>query len=301
MKSAKLQLIAAMLIFGSIPIFVRSLPFTSAQIAIARGIVGSAFLFVYGVLLKRAVSWERIRPNLPILLASGAALGFNWILLFQAYRYTSVSNATIGYYFAPVIVMFLSPWVLKEPLNALKAGCILAALAGMVCIAGVGGGAAGGTGLLGIALALGAAALYATIVLLNKFLRGVSGIESSLMQLGLSALALLPYVMFTDGLPFASMTLPSGLLLLLVGVLHTGFVYLLYFSVLQKLPGQTVAVYSYIDPVSAILMSALFLGESLTAMQMLGGALVLGATFVNERFGGRAEVPAEEVAVELGG
>lgn len=284
MNKQKLLFALAMLIFGSIGLFVRTLPFTSSQIALARGLIGSAFLFASSFILKKGISFKRIRNNLKVLLPLGIMLGFNWILLFQAYRYTSIANATVSYYCAPVIVMLLTPVVFKEPLTRTNVLCIFAAMAGMVCISGA-GGALDRQNLIGIAYGFGGAVFYAAIVLTNKFLKDISDFESAFTQLFVAALALLPYVLLTDGISFAGASAGAVLLLILVGVVHTGFSYLLYFASLPRLDSRTIATFSYIEPISAILLSSLFLAEPMTLVQAAGAVLILGATLVNELAG----------------
>lgn len=286
MKKARIQFVLSMLIVGSMGLFVRNIPFSSAQIALVRGILGCASIFVFSLLLSQKVSGEKIKVNRWILIASGIALGVNWILLFQAYKYTTISNATICYYFAPVLVMILSPLILKESLNTLKVMCIVAALVGLVCIAGV-SQTSGENDFVGVLYGLGAAVLYATVIFLNKRLKDITGIESSIVQLGIAAVSLLPYVLLVDGVQLDKMTVKPIALLLIVGVVHTGVVYLLYFSSMRELSGQSIAALSYIDPVVAIILATIFLHEKMTIMQLIGGILILGATFVNEIYGQR--------------
>lgn len=278
MKIARIQVIVAMAIWGSIGLFVKNIAFTSAQIALVRGFVGFVFILLFSLMTGRKVSYKNIKANALTLIFSGIALGLNWILLFQAYKYTSISNATICYYFAPVIIMMLSPIILKEALNVIKIVCIITALIGLACIAGVSKGV-GTHDLIGIFFGLCAAVLYATVVFLNKKLKNITGIESSMLQLGISAFALFPYVLISEGVNFENTTTSSIVLIFLVGVVHTGVVYMIYFSALQKLSAQSAATLSYIDPVVAILISALFLKESMSAIQIIGGILILGATF----------------------
>lgn len=286
MNKQKLLFALAMLIFGSIGLFVRTLPFTSSQIALARGLIGSAFLFASSFIFKKGLSFKRIRSNLKVLLPLGIMLGFNWILLFQSYRYTSIANATVSYYCAPVIVMLLTPVLFKEPLTRTNVICIFAAMAGMVCISGA-GGALDRQNLIGIAYGFGGAVFYAAIVLTNKFLKDISDFESAFTQLFIAALALLPYVLLTDGIRLAGASAGAVLLLILVGVVHTGFSYLLYFASLPRLDSRTIATFSYIDPISAILLSSLFLAEPMTLIQAAGAVLILGATLVNDLVGMR--------------
>ncbi|EPS51462.1 cysteine transporter [Clostridium botulinum CFSAN002367] len=281
MKIARIQFLLSMLIVGSIGLFVRSIPFSSAQIALVRGILGCAFVLVFSLMSGQKISGKNIKGNLWILIASGIALSVNWILLFQAYKYTTISNATICYYFAPVLVMILSPLILKEPLSVLKVLCIVAALVGLTCIAGV-SKKAGANDFVGILYGLGSAVLYATVIFLNKCLKDIKGIESSIVQLGVSAISLLAYVLMSEGFKLDEMTVTPIVLLLIVGVIHTGVVYLLYFSSMRELSAQSVAALSYIDPVVAILLASIFLHEKMTIVQIIGGILILGATFFNE-------------------
>lgn len=284
MTKDKFKLILAMALWGSIGIFVRQIPLSSAAIAMYRAIIGSLFLAALFLLRKRPLPAAAFRRNLPILLLSGTAIAANWILLFQAYRYTTVPIATLSYYFAPVFVMILSPFLLKERLTTRKFICILAAMAGMVLIIGIGGG--DGQAYrhpVGIAYGLGAAALYAGVMLSNQFLRQIEGMEITLSQLAIAALVLIAYVAFTEG--GSALVIPAASLpaLILLGIVHTGICYYLYFSSMQGLGAQTVAVLSYIDPVSSVLFAGLFLGEQLGLLQMAGGILILGSALLGSR------------------
>lgn len=281
-RRAKLEIVTAMLIFGSIGLFVRGIGMPSSVIAVVRGALGSVFLAAAGVLMKQKISVPALKANWLVLALSGAAIGFNWIFLFEAYRYTTVSCATLSYYCAPVFVILLSPLVLKERLTWKRLICAAGAIFGMALVADVFHIGEGGTNnLLGIGLGLAAAALYASVVLLNKFLKGLTGSESTSAQLAVAALVLLPYTVLTYSPGTAVFSAKAVFLLLVVGVVHTGFAYCLYFSSLQTLSGQTSAVMSYIDPVTAIFLSACLLGETMTPLQAAGGVLVLGMTLVS--------------------
>jgi RarD protein len=281
---AKIYLVLAMLTFGSIGLFVREIPLPSAQIAMTRGVIGSLFLLITSLFMKKKLSIASIKKNLFLLSASGAAIGFNWILLFEAYKYTTISNATLSYYFAPVFVVFLSPLVLKERLTKVKIVCILGAMAGMFLIAGSGNlGSFEAKELIGIGFGLSAAVLYASVVLMNKFMKDLTGLETTLVQLSTAALVLIPYVLLQGNLQFKELVGKEWFLLIFVGLIHTGIAYLVYFTVFQKLSSQTVAIFSYIDPISAIVMSAIFLGETMNGLQVLGGVLILGAAFLSGR------------------
>lgn len=296
MKKYKLGLIISMLIWGSIGIFVRYINFTSSQIALVRAILGSIFLIIFSMISKESLSKEKIKSNLLVLICCGICLGFNWIFLFQAYHYTTVSTATICYYLAPIIVMFLSPFLLKEKLNSVKVCCIVAAMIGMLCIVGIDKSSMGENNMVGILYGLSAACFYTGVVILNKFLKGISGRDSAIVQLSVSAIFLLPYVIFTEKISLVGVSSQSIILLLVLGVVHTGIAYLLYFTVIQKIESQTVAIYSYVDPISAIFMSAIILNESMSLLQIIGGILILGSTFISEVYSNK--IKSQEFLLE---
>ena len=279
---AKLKIIFAMVTFGTIGIFVRNIDLPSTVIALARGIVGTLFLLLVVFAKGQGVDKVAIKRNLKTLAISGACIGFNWILLFEAYRYTTVATATLAYYMAPIFVMMASPFVLKERLSAIKILCVAMALTGMVLVSGVVQSGTEGVDFTGILCGVGAASLYATVILLNKFIKEISAYDMTIMQLGLAALVLFPYTFAVENFGALTPDTTSLLLLAVVGVIHTGFTYALYFSSIQSLKAQTVAIFSYIDPIVAIILSAVLLNESMDIYSIVGAVLVLGSTFVSE-------------------
>lgn len=283
---AKSKIVTAMLVFGSIGVFVKNINMSSSEIAFLRGVIGSLFLIAASLFVRQKLSFPAIRKNAVLLVLSGAAIGVNWILLFQAYKYTTISNATLSYYFAPVFVVILAPFVLKEKLTGKKAACIITAMIGLFLVVDIGGGSAAGSynHPVGIMYGLSAAALYAGVVLMNKFIKDLSGFETTLVQLMVTALVLLPYILMGNGMDFSAVDVNSIILILVVGIIHTGIAYFLYFTSIRELEGQNIAVLSYIDPISAVLIAAVFLGESMNITQIIGGILILGSTFLSERF-----------------
>ena len=279
--------LSAMLIFGTIAIFVRNIELTSKEIAALRGVIGSIFLLGVMLFSKEKTSFSAIKKNLPILVLSGLGVGANWIFLFEAYKYTTVSIATLSYYCAPIFVTIMAPIILKEKISLIKFLCVCTAMIGMLCIVGTNKGSIGEgyNHFLGIIYGLTAAVGYASVILMNKFIKGLKGVETTVTQLVFASILLLPYVMITSGFDFSKMTGISWGYMIFLGIVHTGFAYALYFSSLKELKGQTIAVLSYIDPITAVLISALFLGEQLTIFQIIGGILILGSTFISETQG----------------
>ncbi|HHU73799.1 MAG TPA: DMT family transporter, partial [Clostridiales bacterium] len=272
--------VTAMLIFGSIGLFVRNIPISSGQVAAVRGLIGSLYLLISGMVIKQKISWKQVKKSFVLLFLSGAAIGFNWIFLFRAYHFTTIANATVSYYFAPVFVILFTPFILKERLKLYKIFCLICAVIGMFLIVGIDSGN-GWEQLTGVGYGLLAAILYAGAILINKFLKGLGGLETTLIQLSIATIILIPYVIFTEEIALGNLDIKSWVLLITLGIFHTGLAYLLYFTSIQRLNSQTIAIFSYIDPISAILMSGLFLGERMTGIQMIGGILILGAAFVS--------------------
>lgn len=281
--NAKASLILAMVIFGTIGIFRKYIPLPSGIVACARGILGVAFLLVFIKIKKIKMDRESIKKHLWILLVSGGFIGLNWVLLFESYRYTSVAVATLCYYMAPIFVMIVSPFLLKEKLTVKKVLCVIVALIGMVFVSGVlDGGISNVSEMKGILFGLGAAALYATVIMMNQKLREVPTYDKTIMQLGAAAVVLIPYILFVEDLSAVVLTPLIVFMLIIVGVVHTGIAYALYFGSMNGLKAQTVALFSYIDPIVAIILSAMFLKEPMTIYSAIGAVLVLGATMISE-------------------
>lgn len=271
---------AAMLVFGTIGLFVKNIGFPSSFISFARALTGSIFIALFMLVSGHGLDKKAVLKNLKLLIPSGIAMAFNWICLFEAYRFTGVAVGTLCYYMAPVIVVILSPIFLKEKLTAINVSSVLAAVIGAVLISGVVSGSA--KSAKGILLGLAAAALYSTVIMINKFVRNLSPIETTFVQLLTAAVTMIPYILLTEDVTDFVFDRRSVIFTLIVGIFHTGIVYMIYFSSVQKIPAQTTAVFSYIDPVTAIILSAVVLGERLDAVQLIGTFLILAATLFNE-------------------
>ena len=278
-----LMLITSMLIFGTIGIFRRFIPLSSGMLAFSRGLLGSAFLALFMRLSRRHSDEKLGLKTLLLLVLTGALIGFNWIFLFEAYNYTSVSTATMCYYMQPTIVILLSPLFLHERLTRRRLLCAAAAVAGMILVSGITGGAeAGARNLTVVFFGLGAAALYAAVVILNKKIALDDAYRRTAIQLTGAAVTLLPYLLLTEDFSAIHLTAASIALVLFVGAVHTGFAYALYFGSMKRLKAQSIAVLGYIDPVFALLLSAAVLHESLSPIALIGAALIIGSALISE-------------------
>ena len=282
-NKALLSLVASMLIFGTIGILRKYIPLSSGLIAFSRGIIGFIFLWVMLLIKKEPFSFKKLGKKAAVLFVSGAAMGLNWVLLFEAYNHTTVATATLCYYMAPVFVILASPFIFGEKLGLKKVFCVLCAVLGMFFVSGIfESGFGGAAELKGVLFGISAAVLYATVVILNKKTAEVPSFEKTLVQLGSAAITILPYILLTEDFSEIETKPLSLALLIIAGIVHTGIAYALYFGSIGKLPAQTTAIFSYIDPVSAIFLSAVFLDEKLSFYGITGAVLILGSAFLNE-------------------
>ncbi len=276
-----LAYISAMLIYGTLSLVVRNIDLSVGEMAFWRVIIALVLLLLYKRVTHGKLPFKKLgRDFLPLAL-SGIAISADWVLFFEAFKYTSVSVATLCYYFCPVLLMVLSPVIFKEKLTLRKCLFFTLATFGLVLI--VGGRPQGGSReLLGITLGLISALVYAFIIILNKSVKTVDGIDRTLIQFCFALLALAVYVPLTSGFHVGELKLKGLSCLVILGAVHTALAYGLYFSAVPKMKAQQVALLGYIDPLVAVIVSATFLQEKITTFQLIGGGMIIGFTILNE-------------------
>ena len=279
---SRMMMAVSMAIFGTVGLFVRQVDVSSGELALYRALMAASLIFVYLIVTRQKIPFAAIKKEIPLLLLSGVAMGFNWILLFQAYKFTTISVATLSYYFAPVIVTILCPIIFRERLTNKQILCFVMSTLGLVLITGIGDLSGGSSHFTGILFGLGAATLYATVVMLNKFIKNVEGIHRTFLQFLAAIAVLIPYVTLTTGVNLSGVDSIGWICLLVVGFIHTGITYCMYFTSLRDIPGQKAAILSYIDPLVAVIVSVTILGESMSFVQIIGGLMILGFTLWNE-------------------
>jgi len=293
--NGNLRVVLAMALFGSIGVFVKNINLPSMEIAFLRSAIASIALIMWAALrggrkgekgetggIKRLFE---DRKSFFYLAVSGALLGVNWVLIFQAYKFTTLSNANLVYYFSPVFVILFSPFLFNEKLTKVKVICVLIAVGGLAMILFNQPQNTGGNynHLLGVAYALLGGSLYAVMIFLNKKIKGVSGPDRTIVQISAAALVLLPFVLYRNAIHITDMKML--IFILILGLVHTAFGLSLYFSAMNDVKGQNIALLSYIDPISAVIWGVLIFQDSMTAFQILGGILIMVSTY----FGSRSE------------
>lgn len=278
---SKIIFIISMVIFGTIAVFVKAINVSSGEIALYRAILAALIIGLYLLITKQRIQIKEVKKDLALIAISGMLMGFNWIFLFEAYKYTTVSVSTLAYYFAPIIVMIVCPLLLKEKLTKKQIICFILSTIGLVLIIGISDLSLNSRHTIGVLLGLSAAVFYAAVIIINKYIKSISGIHRTLIQFLAAIIVLFPYVLITSGITINNLEINGWICLLIVGIVHTGITYCAYFSSLKNLKGQTVALLSYIDPFVAVLISFL-MNEKMTFLQIIGGILIILGTILNE-------------------
>lgn len=269
--------IVSLLIFGSNGVFASHIDMTSAEIVCMRTLIGSLALILVLLVSRTKLDCAVMKREAFKLIAAGICLGVNWALLFEAYKLMSVSIATLTYYLAPIIVLLLSPLLLREKQSARAYIGMCAAVVGLVLAVGLGDTSVSATGLI---VGLGSAVFYAGLIIFNKKIDGVTGLPLTTIEMVIAACVMLPYVLLTGGYVGFPPDMEGTLYLIFLCLVNTGLACWLYFSSMNRLPARAVALFGYVDPVSALIFSAVFLGDRMGALQIAGAVLVFaGAAF----------------------
>ena len=282
MKTAYAKYISSLLLFGSNGIVASHILLGSYEIVLTRTFIGSLFLIAAFLFSKGRLQCLKNKNHLAFLAISGASMGASWMFLYEAYAQVGVSVATLTYYCGPVIVMALSPLVFRERVTLPKIFGFAAVFLGMIFL--------NGTALLrdgfswGILCGILSALTYALMVIFNKKAESITGLENSMLQLVVSFVVVALFTLLKQGAAI-SFTMQSVFPILLLGIVNTGVGCYLYFSSIQKLQAQSVAIFGYLEPLSALFFSAIILHERLTLSQLAGAALILGGAALGELFG----------------
>jgi len=282
-EAARWQMLFSMAIFGTLGFFSRyTEAITSAELSLYRSASAVVIIGAIFMVQKKKLSLKKMKGEGALMLLSGIALAINWVFMFEAFRNTSIALATISYYFAPVLVTIISPFLFKEKLTKRQIFCFVMSTLGLALIVNVFDSSVGSDDTLGIIYGLLGAVFYATFIVLNKYIKSVGSMERSFYQFGIAALVMLPYTASVDGFHLVDLNGVGWLSLAVICLVHTVIMHYAYFEALGKLTGQEVAILGYIDPLVAVLISYFVFHESLTIAQGIGGVMILGFALWNE-------------------
>lgn len=295
MKKEYMKYVLSLLIFGTNGIVASHISLGSTGIVLFRTVIGSLFLLVLLLASKHAPRFSLMKGQWRWIFISGASMGLSWILLFEAYRRVGVGTATLVYYLGPVMVMAAAPFLFREKVTVFKIIGIGGAIVGMALVnfSGMSGGFS-----VGLLCGLLSAVLYAVMILGNKKVNLLSGLERTWIQLVIAGMVVIADAVVTKADVF-TVTGSQLIPLFILGVVNTGVACYLYFSSMHRLPAGSVAMCSYIDPLSALCFSAIFLGERMGPLQLIGAALILGGAAFGELYRPKRErsLQQEETAL----
>ena len=280
-----------MMLFGTIGTLSRFIDMPSSIICLGRAACGVLIILLYLLIRGERPDYDAIGRNAGWLCLSSVMLCANWICQFEAFKYTTIATSTLCYYMQPVFYILAAAVVLKEKLSAKKMICIAVAFCGMILVSGVIQTGFHISELKGVIFAVSGGFFYAMVVLINKYMKDISTVDTTIVQLLLVTVIMTPYSALTGAFAEAHVTTVGIICLVVLGLLHTGIAYIIYFDAVNKLPAQTVGILSYIDPVVAVMLSAFFLHEPVTVYTIAGAVMILGATAVSE-LGGQKEQAA---------
>lgn len=271
-----------MMLFGTIGTLSRFIDMPSSIICLGRAFVGVLVIPLLLRLRKQSLDFDAIKRNIGWLLLSSTLMCANWTCQFEAFKYTTIATGTLCYYMQPVFFIIASAIVLKEHVSLKKWLCVIVAFGGMVLVSGVINTGFDISEFKGALFGVAGGFFYAMVVLINKYMKNISPVDTTTVQLALVTLIMIPYTAATGAFGEIHITMSGVLCLIILGTVHTGIAYIYYFDSVNKLSAQTTGILSYIDPVEAVLLSALFLKEPLTIWTIAGAILILGATAISE-------------------
>ena len=280
-NSATLRYLFALGLYGTIGLFLHFTSYSSEFVVLCRGLLGSLFILLVLLYRKEKFDHVAIRKNLPLLICSGFALGFNWVFLFAGYRH-GIAITSLCNYLAPIIVVIISSLIYKEKINIYQVFCIITAFVGMLFLIGIFDNQSTGDPycvIYGLLAALG----FVILVLCNRRLTDIKPLEKTFVQLLASAAIVFPYVLFNKGFPTA-FDLRSTIIVIILGIFHTGVAYICYFSSIDTLSPQSIAVLGYLEPVLNVLIGALILNEKIGLSGIIGAIMIVGASLGNELY-----------------
>ncbi|MFI3238696.1 MAG: DMT family transporter [Lachnospiraceae bacterium] len=275
-----MMLLFPAMMWGTLGVFVRYIPMSSAHIALVRTVVGSVTLVIIYMFRGNKIDIRVLKNNFIKLFVAGACIGFNWVILFEAYKVTSVSVATVVYYIAPAVVIVVSPILFAEKLSWNKMIGVLCAIVGMAFVSFSAG--VGEVSIWGIFMAFCGAMMYATVTIVNKFIKDMGGFEAAMWEMIFAAGVLIPYCFLVEKDSFVIPDALGVVNVLTISILHTGVCYGIYFAAIQRMKAQSVAICSFADPFTALIISALFLRERMTLTQVIGAVLIIGGVMFAE-------------------
>ncbi len=276
--SDSLKYFISVFLYGTLGFFLAFIDVNSEFVVFCRGTFGCLFILVLLAIKKQKLDIEAIKKNFIYLVICGISLGLNEIFLFMGYKY-AVSLASLGNYTAPITIIILSAILYKDKLSIKQVLCILASFIGIVCLTGV--FSDNNSDIRGLIFGLCGSIGFVTLVFMNKKLKDIGPYDKTIVQLLFSSFTTLPLIFINESY-LISYDIKTISILLMLGIIHTGFAYCLYFDSINTLSPIKIAIIGYVEPVMSVLIGALFLNESMDTYAIVGTLLILGSAIISE-------------------
>ncbi len=281
MNKNNIKFILSMLIFGFNGILVTYIPWHSYEIVLSRTVIGSLSMLLILAFQRKKLVFFKNKKSLKMLILSGILIGLNWLFLYEAFKQLGVGLAQILSSSGPAVAMILSPLIFNEKLKKHKIIAFIIVVLGMFLISSndLSGGLSFGL-LCGILACLA----YAGFLICNRLATSIEGPERTMWQLFIASIVVLIFIIYKgNGIP-NDLSLKTVIAVLILGIVNTGLAMNLMFSSLPKLSLQTVGIYTYLEPMSALVFSFLILGEKMTILEIVGVFMILGGTIFSEMY-----------------
>lgn len=287
-KKSKIKFIFSMIVFGTIGVVSHFIPLSSSAIVFYRALLATIFLLSATIIFKRKCDVVNLKKYFINLIFAGIFMGVNWVLQFEAFKISSVSIGTVCYNTMPIFVLILTPIMYKQKISFRAIICILVAMIGVIFVSNIFITGFKSTELLGALCGVCAAIFYALVVMIGKKIQ-LNSYDKVIIQFIVATLIMIPYIIIDKNSSFFfydnidSSTMILGLIMIIIlGFFHTGFSYLVYFDSINLLKPEDIAIYTYIDPVVALILASIILKEKMNILQVIGAVLILGSTLFNE-------------------
>ncbi len=279
MKKSNIELISAMLIFGFNGVIASFISWRSYEIVLSRTVIGTLMMLLIILIKGKGFTFLEDKKSFRMIVFSGIFMGASWLFLYEAFRQLGVGLAQILSSSGSVFAMVLAPFIFKEKLIKHKIVGFMIVAVGMVFISS--NDLTGGVSF-GLFCGISACLTYTGFLICNRLAVSIEGHERTMWQLFIASIVVLGFVIYQgNGMP-TDFSTKSIIAVLVLGIVNTGFAMNLMFTALPNLSLQTITIYTYLEPMSALLFSALFLGERMLALQVIGVVLILGGTAFSE-------------------
>lgn len=282
------KFISSLILFGSNGVMAAHILLPSCDIVVLRTFIGALFLGVAFIARRPVPNFNGARSAV-LVMASGVSMGLSWLFLYEAYQTVGVAVSSLAYYCAPIMVLALSPAIFKERLTRRVLLSFAVVLAGALALNW--GSIDSVESPWGLFCGWMSAVCHAAMVVFSKMSDKVEGLTSSLVQLIASFAVSAAFLVVTGGLPFA---IPADSLvwIMVLGVVNTGLGCYLYFSSFEGLSAQTVAIFGYLEPLSAVVCALVFLGEPMSFWEAIGGLFIIGGAILGTAPKKKSGMPA---------